>query len=136
MLLVSRNLVFIENESVLLCATLWKRARAFAATIWCITFWHSFCHYKGQFLWCTFQTHFDMGTRHYWKVVFRMKLFLSLESFIYHIANTRVWKCFHLCRYQSQKFSVALHSCRSCIAIVSLVLHSCRSCLALVLYLN
>ena len=38
MLLVSHKIVFIENEAALLCVTMRKRAKEFAATIQCITF--------------------------------------------------------------------------------------------------
>ena len=134
MLLVLHKVFFIGNEAVLLCETMWEHARAFAATISCITFWCSFCHYKVQFLWCTFQTRFDMGTRYFQKVVFRMKLFLSLWSFICHIADTGVWKyvftCvvikvknFHSCRTRVDRVSL----CRIRVAFVSLALHSCRT---------
>ena len=34
-----------------------------------------------------FVVHFHMGTRHFQKVVLRMKLFLSLLSFTCHIVN-------------------------------------------------
>ena len=33
MFVFSLKIVFIENEAVLLCVTIWERARAFAATI-------------------------------------------------------------------------------------------------------
>ena len=79
MLLLSQSVFFIENEGVSLCVTMKERARVFAATVWCITFWYSFCHYKVQFLWCTFQAHFGMGTSHFQKVVIRMKLFVFLD---------------------------------------------------------
>ena len=38
MLSVSHKVIFIENEAVVLWVTERERARAFTATIWCITF--------------------------------------------------------------------------------------------------
>ena len=38
MLLVSYKVVFIENEAVLLFATMQERAKAFAATMYYVTF--------------------------------------------------------------------------------------------------
>ena len=73
-----------------------------------------------------------METRHFRKVVLRMKLFLSLYSFNCHIVNIRVsfffHGGFHSCRYQNQNFSLVSHSCCSCctpVLLVLLVLHSC-----------
>ena len=73
-----------------------------------------------------------METRHFRKVVLRMKLFLSLYSFNCHIVNIRVSFFFHggfySCRYQNQNFSLVSHSCCSCctsVVLVLLVLHSC-----------
>ena len=139
MLLVSYKVVFIENEAVLLCVTIWECARVFAATISCVTFWYSFYHYKVHILWSTFQMHFGMGTRHFQKVILRMKLFLSLQSFICHVANIGVWKyvftCVvikikisHSCRTRVVRVVLVSHSCWTLLARVSLVLHSCPSC--------
>ena len=69
---------FTKNEATLLSLTIRERAKVFAATIQCIAFWYSFCHYKAQFLWCTFETHFGVETRHFQNVVLGIKLFLSL----------------------------------------------------------
>ena len=145
MLLVSHKMVFIENEAGLLCVTMRERAKAFAATILCTTFWYSFCHHRVQFLWCTFQRHFGMRTRHFQKVVLRMKLFPSLQSFICHIANIEVWKyvftrviikikIFHSCRARAVPVAFVSYFCRSCNTRVRLVSHSCCSCLAPVLW--
>ena len=123
MFLVSHKVVFIKNEAVLLRLTMRERARGFAATIYCITFWFSFCYYKVQFLWYTFQMHFLMGTTHFQKLVLRMKLFLSLLSFFCHIANAGVW---HVVARVVIKIKI-FHSCRSCstrvirVALMSLV---------------
>ena len=38
MLVFSHKTVFIENETALLCVTMRERARAFAATILCLSF--------------------------------------------------------------------------------------------------
>ena len=38
MLLVSHKAVFLKNETAQQCVTMQKRARAFVATIFCITF--------------------------------------------------------------------------------------------------
>ena len=149
MLLVSRKLIFIENETVLLCLTMQERARVFAAKILWISLWHSFCDYKVQCLWWTFQTHFGMGKMHFQKVVLRMKLFLSLLSFICHIANIVVWKyvftrvvvkikiC-HSRRTRVVRVALVPYSCRLCltrIALVLLVLHLCRIRVACVWHL-
>ena len=88
------------------------------------------CHYKVQFLWFTFQMHFGMGTKHFYKLVLRMKLFLSLQSLICHIANIRVCEnIFSTCSLSKSKFltRVALvsNSCRSCRTRVVQVWHSC-----------
>ena len=40
--------------------------------------------------------------------------------------------CFYLCRYETQNFSLVLHSRRSFSTRVALVSHSCRSCLTCV----
>ena len=149
MLVFSHKIVFIENEAALLCVTMRERARKFASTIWCITIWYSFYHYRDQFLWCTFQTHFGMGMRYFqrqyleWSISSRCNL--SLDR---HIVNIGIWKyVFTRVIIKIKIFSLALHSCRSCSTLVALVLHSrrscctripfvshsCRSCLALVL---
>ena len=117
--LLSHKLVFIETT--LLCVTMRERA----ATIYYITFWYSFCHYKVQFLWCTFETHFDMGTRHFQKVAPRMKLFLSLYSFIRHIANIGMWK--HVFSRVVIKRKI-FHLYRTCVVRVAVLLHCCCSC--------
>ena len=49
MLLVSYKVVFIENDAVLLCVTILERARAFAVTIWCVTFDIAFAIKKFSF---------------------------------------------------------------------------------------
>ena len=123
MLLVSHKLVFIKREAVLLSVSMWERAKAFAATIYCVILWYSFCHYKVQFLWCTFQMNVAMETRHFEKVVLRKKLLLSLLSFICDIANIGVWK------YVFTRIVIKIfffHSCRSCSTRVTLVSYSCR----------
>ena len=133
--------VFIENEAVLLLVTMWKCEKAFAATIYCITFWYSFWHYKVQFFWCTYQTYFGMETRLFQKIILRMQLFLSLWSFICYIRNIGVWKyvfpraVFKIKIFQSRRSRVGRvalmsRSCRSfltCVALMSFVLRLCRT---------
>ena len=51
------------------------------------------------------------------KVVLRMKLFLSLQSFTCHLQYRVV---FHLCSYQNQNLFIR-------VALVSFVQHSCRT---------
>ena len=58
-----------------------------------------------------------------------MKLFLSLQSFTYHIVNIRVWKYVFTCVVIKIKI---FHSCRTCVACVATVSHSCCSCLTCV----
>ena len=36
-------------------------------------------------MWCTFQTHFSMGTRHFQNMILKLKQFLSLPSFIWQL---------------------------------------------------
>ena len=146
MLLVSCKVVCVENEALLLCLTMRERASAFAATIQCVTFLYSFCHYKVQFLWCTFQMHFGMGTRHFQKVVFRMKLFspCNLSFAIQLIQGCE--NLFSLMSLSKSKFltrvalvSFVQHSCRFCVALVSLVSHSCCTrvvCVALLSFVS
>ena len=50
MLLASHKMVVTENEDALLSTNLPECARAFAATIQCITCCYSCCYYKVQFL--------------------------------------------------------------------------------------
>ena len=89
-------------------------------------------------MWCTFQTHFGMGTRHFQKEVPRLKLLLSLRSFTCHKANVGMWKyvftrivikikVFHSCR--TRVFYVALlpHLRRAFASRVSPVSHLCRT---------
>ena len=67
MLLISHNITFRENETAYLCVTMRKHARAFVATIWCITFLYSLCRLKVKFLWPHFQTHFRTWRSHFSK---------------------------------------------------------------------
>ena len=130
------KMVFIKNNTALLCITMRKHTRTFEYTIYCITFWYSFCHCKDQFLWCTF----GMGTRNFQKVVLRMKLFLSLLSFTCYTVNIGVWKyvficvvikikVFYLCRTRVIRVALVSYSCHIRVALVflvSIVLHSCH----------
>ena len=101
-----------------------------------------------------------MEKRHFQKVVLRMKLFLSLQSFTCHIVNIRVRKYVftrfvtkskfftrvvrlalvsHSCHQCITRVALVSHSCHQClilVASVALVSHSCRSCLALVLQIR
>ena len=125
MLLVSCRVVFIASVTVLLCVIMQERARAFVATIYCIPFWYSFC--QCQFLWCTFSMRFGMGTRHFQKLVPRMKLAHSLKFFICHMANIEVLK------YVFTRVVTRIKIFDSCRTRAALVLHSRCSCLSLVL---
>ena len=84
-----------------------------------------------------------MGTKHFQKVVIRIKLFLSLSSFTHYIVNIGVWK------YVSTGLVIKMkifHSWRTRVVLVSLLTlvsdlrctraHLCRSCLALVLWIR
>ena len=98
-----------------------------------------------------------MERRHFQKVVLRMKLFLSLQSFNCHTENIRVSeyvftrdvikiKTFHSCCTRAALVLLVQHSYYSSltrVASVALVLHMCCSCrtrvarcLALVLYIR
>ena len=58
------------------------------------------------------------------KVVLRMKLFLSLQSFTCHLQYRVVFR-FSLVQLSKSKF---VHSCRTCVVRVALVSYSCCSC--------
>ena len=92
-------------------------------------------------MWCTFQTHFGMGTRHFQKEVPRMKLLLSLRSFTCHKANVGMWKyvftrivikikVFHSCRTRVFYVALVSHLHLACASRVPPVSYSCHSCLA------
>lgn len=76
------------------------------------------------------------------EALLRIKLFVSLQSFICHTANIDVRKCFYFCHYQNQIHAALVlfvqHSChtcvKTCVACVTLVL-SCCTHLTLVLHL-
>ena len=140
MLLVSHKAVFMENEAVLLCQTMREHAGGFAATIQCITFLYSFCHYKAQFWWCIFQAHLGMGARHFQKYSSQNEIFSLLVTF--HLPYSQymdVKTCFHQCVFQYNFFnscrlvSLVQHFCCTRVVGFALVLHSCCLCLALVL---
>ena len=126
--LVSQKKVLIEREAALL-VTMLERARAFAVIIQCRIFGYIFCHFKVQFLWCTFQMHFGIGMRHFQKAVLRMKFFLSVQFFIYHIVNIGVRKYVSTCVVIKIKI---FYSCRTRVVRVLIVLLSCCTCVALV----
>ena len=151
-LFVLYKVVFIENEAVLLCVIMRKRAWVFAATIYCITFWYRVCRYKVQFLWCSFQTRFGTGRSHFQKVVLlkwncfsscnlsfamqqmsvlgckNMFSLVSLSKLKFITSVTLVSFVSYTCRTRVVLVSLLLHSyclCRTCVALVSLVLHPC-----------
>ena len=70
-----------------------------------------------------------MEKRHFQKVILRMKLFLSLQSFTCHIVNIRVWKYVFICFVIKIK---VFHSCRTRIVSVALV-SLCHACVARVM---
>ena len=81
-----------------------------------------------------------METKHFQKVVHRIKLFLALQSFSCHFVNIRVYKyvfthvaikikIFHSCRTRVFRVALLSLSCLSCSTRVALVLHSCCLCL-------
>ena len=123
MLVVSHKMIFIKNEAALVCITMRKRARAFAAT----TFWYKLCNYKVKFLWCTFHTHFGTETRRFKFVVFYLlsskyrdvKICSYISNFLVRFALVSFVS--HPCR--------SCRSCRTHIVWVLLVSHSCHSCL-------
>ena len=138
MLLVSFKVVSVENEAVLLYVNYAGTCKSICSNNLMFNIWYSFCHCKVQFLWCTFQMHFCMGTRHFQKVILRMKLFLSLYYFTCHIANIRVWKYVFTHASKSKFLTLAAlvsfvwRSCSTHVALVSLVSHSCCTRVALV----
>ena len=121
MLLILYKVVFVENEAVLLCVIMRKRAGTFAATVYCITLWYSVCRYKVHFLWCSFQTRFGNGKVAFPKSgSFKIKLFLFLWSIICYVANAciGVWKyVFTRVFIKSKNF----YSCRTGVVSVALL---------------
>ena len=78
-----------------------------------------------------------METRHFQKVVLSMKLFLSLQSFICHIVNIRVWeyvftsvvikiKIFQSCCTRVVRVALVSRMCCTRVPLVLLVSHSCH----------
>ena len=81
-----------------------------------------------------FQTYFDLGTMNFWKVIHRMKLFLSLHFSICHIIIIGIWKYVFTCVVIKMKVFQSCRNCVVCIALVPLVPQSCCTCVALVLH--
>ena len=83
-----------------------------------------------------------METRHFQKVVLRMKLFLPLQSFICHIGCKNMFLLMSLSKskfftrvalvsfvqYSCRTCVVRVGSCHTCVALVLLVSHSCCQC--------
>ena len=82
-----------------------------------------------QFLWCTFQLRFIMGTRHFQKVVVRMKWFVpnNLSFDIQLIQGCE--NISSLVSLSKSKFftraAIVSHSCYSCLTRVACVWHWC-----------
>ena len=131
------KIVFIENEVALLCVTMREHARASTCTYSLVyNFLTYFLPLKSSVFVVHFLNPFWHGNKAFPKLVLRMKLFVSLLSFTYHIVNVGVWKyvftrviikikIFH--SYRTRVVCVALmsHLCLTRVALVSL---SCRSC--------
>ena len=106
LMLVLHKVVFIEKEDVLLCLTMLERARAFAATIQCVT---SCYHYSSVFV-----VHFSKTFWHGNEAFSRQFLegisysFSCNLSFAMQLIQV-VKICFHSRCYQNQNFP----SCRS-----------------------
>ena len=128
---MTKNVVIFIYQPVSLCISILECARAFSATIYCITFCYSFFHYKVAFLWL-------IGALFKHIFVPKMKLFVSLKFFICYIANIGLWKSvFTRFVTKSQSFSLLSRSCHSYSTGVAPVLNSCHACLtcvALVLF--
>ena len=119
---------FIEDEAVLLCATMRERAKAFAAAIYYTTFWYSFTFFVVHFL-----NAFWHGNETIPKVSSQNETVRLVV--VFHLPYSKykgVKISFYSCRYRHQNFSLVSHSCRSCSTRVALVLQSCCSFLALV----
>ena len=143
MLLVSPNVICIENEAVLLCVTMQERERAFAATIYCITFWYNFCivaikksgfrgallhicHYQGGFCGALFK-YILAWERGISKRYFLQKKYSS--PLIFHLPYSS---------YRGVFFCVKIkvfHSCRTRVVCVALLSLSCRTRVAHVWHL-
>ena len=97
-----------------------------------VQLWCSFYHQKFSFCGALFKRilawKWDISKKCF--LEWRMKLFLSLQSFTCHIVNIRVWKYVLTSAVIKIK---TFHSCRTCVVCVALVLHSCHTCIALAL---
>ena len=89
MLLVSYKVVFIEIEAVTMHNYVGTCKSIFSYNLVCNFFIQLFSLQSSVFL-VHFSNAFCMGTRHFLKIAFRIKLLLSLLFFIYHIANIGV----------------------------------------------
>ena len=84
---------------------------------------------QSQVLWCTFQTHFSMGTRHFQKVVLRRKCSSPCNS-SFDIERMQGFEnIFFLLSLPKSKFFPR-------VALVSLVSHLCAARAALVLLVS
>ena len=102
MLVFSHKMIFIKNETALLCVTMRERAR---------TFWHG-------------NKTFPKGSSQYEIVPLLVVFHLPYSKY------KGVKICFYSCHYQNQNFSLLSHSCHSGstrVALVPFVLHLCRT---------
>ena len=143
----------IENEVALLCVT------NYAGTCKGICGYDLVYNFLIQLLPLqnpVFMVHFSnafwYGNEAFLKVVLKIKLLHSLQSFTCHMVNIGEWKyiftrvvikVFSLeshsccsCSTRVVREALLSHSCRSCLTRVSLVLHSCRSCHTCVVFVS
>ena len=138
MLLFSHKMVFIENETRLLCVAMRERARASTCSKNLV---YNFLIYILLLRSSVFVGHFSNafwhGNEAFPKGSSQNQIFPVFVIFHQPHSKCRGVKIyFYLCHYQNQNFSLVSHSCRSCstrVALVSFVQQSCRTCISLVL---
>ena len=125
-LVFSYKIVFIENETALLCVTVRERTRAstysskqvqkfliylllLKSSIFVVHFSNAFWHGNGVF---------PKGSSQ--NEIAALLVIFNLPCSKYRGVKI----CFYSCSYQNQNFSLVLHLCRSC----STLSHSCHSC--------
>ena len=122
-MLVSHKMVFIENEAALLCVTMQERACIYNCNLACnflilllpLAKKFNFC---GALFKCILAWERD--------IVLRMKLFFSLHLAYSWYRGVKI--CFHLCRYENEKFSLMLYLRDKCLTSVALVLLGSCTC--------
>ena len=123
-LVFSHKMVFIENQTVLLCVTMQERARSSTCSYNLVN--NVLTHLlslKSLVFVVHFSNAFWHGNEAFPKGYSQNQIVPLLVIFYLPYSKYRVVKiCFYSCRYQNQNFPLASHSCRSCSTFVVLVL--------------